>query len=483
MTTDDTLQLSAQAQRRAHVLTRLLAGQCTATEAATLLSVSVRHLWRLKAAFARDGVRALVHGNRGQAKPWRISDVVKDRIRRLASDEYPDCNDSHLVDLLAREHGLLVSRASLRRILREAGQPAVRGRQAPRHRRRRDRYPQAGMLLQIDGSPHQWLGPERPRCTLIAAIDDATSSVVAAVFRAQEDAHGYFLLLRQIVTGHGRPTALYHDRHGIFRREPSAKWTVEEELAGRQEPTQFGRALEQLGIGSIAARSPQAKGRIERLWGTLQGRLVPELRLAGATSIEEAQALLPAFLERHNARFAVSADEPGSAYRPLTECPNGGSPVDLDQILSFRYPRVVNHDNTIRFDGQLLQIPAGPGRRGYARAHVFVHELLDGSVGVTHEQRWLLRNPAPSTAPVLRARSGPRALTAPSTAAPDTAPGTTPDSAPSSPAAAKPEAATTGTPPPKTPTRPSPSHPWRRGAVLPRATPTDRSTDQLAPDE
>jgi hypothetical protein len=171
------------------------------------------------------------------------------------------------------------------------------------------------MLLQIDGSPHAWFGPDRPRCTLLAAIDDATSRVVAAVFRAQEDAHGYFLLLRQVLTAHGIPEALYHDRHSIFVRDPHARWTVEEELAGAKDPTQFGRALVDLGIGSIPARSPQAKGRIERLWGTLQDRLVPELRLAGLTTPE---AVAPDFLQAYlDGTMPRSPSPPMIQARPI----------------------------------------------------------------------------------------------------------------------------------------------------------------------
>ena len=436
MTTDDQLSLTPKQQRRLHILTRLLAGHCSASEAAQLLGLSVRQLWRLKAAYQRDGLGGLVHGNRGRPKPWRIDDDLKDRIRSLVAEHYADCNDSHLVEILVREHEIPLSRPSLSRILRTHGHPSPQHRRAPRHRRRRDRYSQIGMLLQVDGSPHHWLGPDQPRSTLIAAIDDATSAVVAAVFRAQEDAHGYFLVLQQILAAHGLPMALYHDRHGIFRREPGARWTLDEELAGRQEPTQFGRALEELGIGSIAALSPQAKGRIERLWGTLQGRLVPELRLAGARTLEQAQAFLPTYLERHNARFAVAANEPLSSYRPV---PPG---LDLERVLSFRYARVVANDNTVRFAGHVLQLPPGPGRRSYARAHVWVHELLDGSLGVFYEDRWLLRTDPPPSPPVLRARHGPQIH--------PREPGPPPKTPPDPPPAPKPR------------WRPGPNHPWRR---------------------
>ena len=248
--------------------------------------------------------------------------------------------------------------------------------------------PQEGMLLQIDGSPHHWFGPDQPACSLLVAIDDATGKLIAAVFREQEDAHGYFLLLMQVLRAMGIPLALYHDRHSVFQDNSKRPWSVQEELAGRQEPTQFGRALEQLGITSIAAHSPQAKGRVERLNGTLQDRLVQELRLAGISAIKAGNRFLPQYLKRFNARFAVQSEEPGLAYRPL------GRGLDLDQVLSFRYQRVVGMDNTVRLEGRLIQVPPGPKRRSYAGARVWVHEFLDGSLGVWYQGGWLARTSA-----------------------------------------------------------------------------------------
>jgi len=395
------MTVTQREQRRTQVLNEVEAGRWSVAEAAQVLGLSERQVWRLLASYRAQGAVALVHGNQGRASPWRISEAVRQRVVELLRGQYADCNDHHLVELLALREGIVLSRKSIERIRHDAGLSPVHRRRAPRHRRRRDRMPQAGMLLQIDGSPHHWLGPEQPRCTLLGAIDDATSEVVAAVFRQQEDAHGYFLLLRQIVRSHGIPLDLYRDRHGIFQRDPKVPWRLEEQLAGRPEPTQFGRALEELGILSIAARSPQAKGRIERLWNTLQDRLVAELRLAGITDRASANAFLGPYLARHNARFAVPATDPVPAWRAVP------AEVTLERVFVFKYRRKVAHDHTITLHGQVLALPQ-VGRTGYAGRTVEVHVRLDGSIVVFDGERALAVALAPLDPVQLRAARGRR---------------------------------------------------------------------------
>jgi len=393
--------LSPRELQRLHVIAEVDAGRWSVGQAAEVLKLSVRHVWRLISAYRQGGATALLHGNRGRPSPGRINDATRLRVKELLAGPYAGCNDHHLAELLALREGIRISRKSVERIRREAGIRAARRRRPPRHRSRRDRMPQEGMLLQVDGSPHRWFGQEQPRCTLLGAIDDATGKVVAAVFREQEDAHGYFLLLKQVLEAKGIPLDLYHDRHSIFQDNAKRPWTLAEELQGHKEPTHFGRALEELGITAIAAHSPQAKGRIERLWGTLQDRLTQELRLAGVTDIKAGNRFLPGFLKRFNARFAIQAEEPGLAYRPL----HPG--LDLDRILSFRYARVVGRDNTVRLDGRLIHVPPGPKRRSYAGAHVWVYELLDGSLGVWYQGAWLARTSARGDVPI-RARKAAR---------------------------------------------------------------------------
>ena len=280
----------------------------------------------------------------------------------------------------------------------DCGVPAVA--EPPKRYSRRERYPQEGMLLQIDGGRHDWLQGRGPYLTLVGAVDDATGKVPFALFRQQEDAHGYMLMLREIIKGHGVPLALYSDRHGIFQRSPKEPESLEEQLRGSRDPTQLGRALEELDIRLILAHTPQAKGRIERVWGSFQDRLVSELRLAGATTIEQANNVLWNFLPRFNRQFGVPAAEPGTAYRQL---PDG---VCLDAVLCFKYIRTVANDNTVHFNGATLQILADDLRASYVRAKVEVQERLDGSIVVAYRGRTLAAEPTPYGPVDIRARNG-----------------------------------------------------------------------------
>ncbi len=200
------------------------------------------------------------------------------------------------------------------------------------------------------------------------------------------------LMLKDIIERHGVPLALYSDRHGIFQRSPKEPESLDEQLRGRRDPTQFGRALEELDIRLIMAHTPQAKGRVERAWGTFQDRLVSELRLAGVTTIEQANQVLWNFIPRYNERFAVAPAQPGSAYRPL---PAG---VSLDETLCFKYLRTVANDNTVQFDSAAIQLLSDDHRASYARATVEVQERLDGSIVVTYHGRTLAAKPAPPAA-------------------------------------------------------------------------------------
>lgn len=397
------ITLNSKEQKRLMVLASIDRGELVAKEGATLLGVSLRHFRRLQAAYRKEGAAGLAHGNRERKPVHTVSREVRERVVALAqSAAYSGCNHQHFTELLAEREAIPLSRSSVRRFLLVAGLRSPRKRRPPQHRSRRERMPQEGMLLQWDGSPHAWLEGRGPRLTLVGAIDDATGTVPAAHFRHQEDAQGYFLVLRDTLATKGVPLAVYRDRHGIFQRSVRDPWTLEEELAGQPFPTQVERCLEELGIQSIAAHSPQAKGRIERLWGTLQDRLVIELRLAGAATPEAAEAVLQAYLPRFNQQFGVPATLPGSAYRPLPP------DLNLDTVCCFKYQRTVANDNTVTLGEHRLQLLPTAQRQSYVRAQIEVQERLDGSLAVYYQGQCVATKPAPATAPVLRARSGAR---------------------------------------------------------------------------
>jgi len=379
-----------------------MSGEMGVAEAARLLSLSERSIRRLRARVARQGPAGLVHGNRGRASPRRLPEATRARILELAEGSYADVNDSHLAELLAEREGIAVSRPVVRRLLRSAGRRPKRRRRAPRHRSRRDRMEREGLLLQTDGSRHDWLEGRGPRLTLVGYIDDATGLVTGATFREQEDTAGYLEALAQTLIGHGVPGAVYHDRHTIFEPPFKTPLTLEEQLLDARVPTQLGRAFAELGIGSISARSPEARGRIERLWGTPQDRLVAELRLAGIDDREGANAFLVDYLPRHNARFMVPALEPVPAWRPLP----AGMPIE--RVCCFKYRRTVARDGTVRAGATILQLPPKANGRSRAGQALELHLRLDGSLVIWDGAIELLTTPGPLDAVQLRALSGAR---------------------------------------------------------------------------
>ncbi len=391
--------LNQEEQRRVMVLNEVEKGMMTAKQAAAVMDVSLRQVRRLVAEYRNGGVAVLAHGNRGRKPAIAIEEELRQHIVELASTKYSGFNHQHFTELLAEREDIFLSRSSVRNILLGSGIRSPRKRRAPKHRSRRERYSQEGMLLQIDGSPHDWLEGRGSRMSLVGAIDDATGKVPYALFREQEDSQGYFVLLRKIVSRYGIPLALYHDRHSIFEVSPAKLPSLEEQLSDKRPLTQFGRLLAELGITSISALSPQAKGRVERLWGTFQDRLVNELRLAGVSTLEDANRFLKGFLSRYNARFAVPPGQAGSAYRTAEG-------LDLEAIFCFKHERVVGADNVVRFNGQRLQVLPSMERLSYARCSVQVHEQLDGNLKVYYRGSHLDTSPAPAEATKVRELAG-----------------------------------------------------------------------------
>ena len=339
---------------------------------------------RVTAAYRREGAVALAHGNRGRKPANAIDEDIQQHVVELADSTYAGFNQQHFTELLAEREGICLSRSSVRNILLGSGIKSPRKRRPPKHRSRRNRYPKEGMLLQLDGSPHDWLQGRGPSMSLIGTIDDATGKAPHALFRKQEDSHGYFTLMKEVVSRYGIPQAVYHDRHSIFEVsvDEQKHQSIPDQLSGKPMVTQFGRLMAELNITSISARSPQAKGRIERLWGTFQDRLVNELKLAGISTLEDANRFLPSFLDRYNARFYVLPEQPGLAYRS----PEG---LELETLFCFKYERVAGADNVVRFNGQRIQILPSADRLSYARCKVDVHEQLDGTINIYYQGRYL----------------------------------------------------------------------------------------------
>lgn len=391
---------------------RVVNGQLTVRQAAELLGLSERQVKRLKGRMRREGMAALAHGNRGRQPVHAIPVAVREQVVKLAGSLLKDASCEHVAELLADGRGVAISARSVRRILARAGFVNRHARRCPRRHRSRDRMPQEGLLVQYDASPYAWLEDRGPSCSLHGAIDDATGKLLGLYFRPEEDLVGHLMVLKQMLGRHGVPRRLYSDRHTIFFSPMMDKLSIEDELRGhRVARTQFGQVLEELGVVHIPARSPQAKGRVERLWGTLQHRLVVELRLAGIGSLEEANAFLPAYMEKHNRRFAVPPAQLESAFSP--------APDRLDQVVCLRHSRKVSNGSTISYLGRTYQLvtPRGAVVSLRPRSEVTVLCHLDGSLSARHDgspyrlSKFITPRPA-SGSPMAHA-PGPRATPKP----------------------------------------------------------------------
>jgi transposase len=363
--------MSQKEFQRVKVIENAAGGKLSVREASRLLHLSERQVQRLKCRYQPDTLSWVQHGNRGRTMPWAVSVPQKQLILALARGKYQGFNDSHLTEKLHCEENLTVSRETVRRILRSAKLASPQKRRPRKYRSRRPPRPRFGMMVLTDASRHPWLESRGPVLTLIGFQDDATGQILAAHFQLEaENTVGYLRALHALVAAHGIPLSLYHDRHSIFQRNDS-HWTLAEQLAGKQSPTQLGRALQQLGIQPIPAYSPQAKGRIERAWRTCQDRLVSELRLARATTLEQANAVLARFCADYNQRFARPAADAASDFRRLPRR------FDLARCLSLHYQRVVSADHTVTLGAHSIALPPLPALRGYAGETVELSHQLD----------------------------------------------------------------------------------------------------------
>jgi transposase len=374
--------LTMKDEKRLEIIQRVFREELTVVEAAMVLGVSDRQCYRIKGRVSEQGAKGVVHGNRGRACKRKIKEKTVKRIVELALGKYRGFNDRHLTEKLKEEEQIEFCREKIRQILRSEGIASPRKRRPNKHRSRRERRAAEGMMLQVDGSPHDWLEGRGPVLCLIGAIDDASGKVPRAFFEEAESSWAYFRLFCDIFKKHGLAQSVYSDRHSVFwtDREP----TLEEQLVNKRPTTEVGRGLEELGVHLILAGSPQAKGRIERLWGTFQDRLVSELRLAGAKTKAQAQAVLERYLREHNRKFSKPPANALPAWRKATS-------TQIEQALCFKQPRTVGKDNTVSFEGTTFQIPKPSPYRSYANKRIDVHVLLDGAVELFYQKEKIAR--------------------------------------------------------------------------------------------
>ena len=369
-------------QLKLEVIQRVMDNQVDISKAAQILGLSDRSIYRLLSRVRIGGVKAVIHGNRGNNHAGKITEEYKQKVKDFAAGKYKGFNDRHMQEKLLEKESIQINRESLRLILREAGIPAKQKRRGRKYRRYRERKEAVGIMLQIDASRHDWLESRGPVMTIVGAIDDASGEVWAR-FENSESTWAYLRLIRQIAIDKGLPLSLYSDRHTIFHSPKEA--TIVDQLEGKQFRTQFGKSMDELGIKIIKAYSPQAKGRIERVWGTFQDRLIAEMRLEGINNREEANNFLPSFLKDFNNKFCCKPKKHIVAFRK-------SPPVkELDRILCLKEPRTVSKDHKIKFHGLLLQIPPSRKWASISGQKVLVLQHSNGSVEIMYKKQSVAR--------------------------------------------------------------------------------------------
>lgn len=329
---------------RYKVISSVIDGKLSISEAAMSLGLSERQIKRLKKGVMEQGPAFLIHKNTGRKPQHALTDELKTKIISLKqSDKYKNANFKHFMELLEEHEGIAISYSCLHTILTKAGINSPKKRRRFKPHRRRKRRPQEGLLIQMDATPFEWFGTNE-KFALHGAIDDATGKIVGLYLAKNECLQGYFEVTWQIVNKHGIPASIYADRHSIFLSQNASRLTIDDQLQGKVvNDTQFGRAMKELGITLIPARSPQAKGRVERLWETLQSRLPVEFKIAGITTIDEANEFLSQYIEKFNSQFAVKALEPETAYRALDQN------IDIGHILCVKQKRTIDNGGVFSF--------------------------------------------------------------------------------------------------------------------------------------
>ena len=339
--------------KRATLIEACINGQCTVKQVATALGLSERRVKQIKKEVKENGVKSIQHGNRGRKPKNTISDETRKRILELRSSyEYEISNFKHFQELLKERENIDISYSALYNILRNAGIKSPKKHRKTKLHHRRKRKECEGMMLQADGTPFDWFGDGR-KYSLHGFIDDATGKITGLYMCKNECLLGYLEVLRQTLGNYGIPVSLYPDKYSVFfpPKKVNDHITIEEQLNGREKGiTQFGRIVEELGIEMFPASSPQAKGRIERLWETLQSRLTTEFRINNIKTINEANIFLISYIEKYNSKFAIEASSKKSVFLKLPKKYN------LDELLCVRFERTIDNAGVFSINNTKFQI-------------------------------------------------------------------------------------------------------------------------------
>jgi len=374
MVREDRVIMSVKELRRVHVIRQTREKKLTQVKAGTLLGLTPRHIRRLLARMEQAGDQGLAHRGRGKPSNRRIPEKVKAKALQLCEKQYGDFGPTLAAEKLTERHGMAVSAETVRGWLLATGVTHFQRRPRP-HRAWRERKAHVGELLQLDGSHHDWFEGRGPRCVLMAYIDDASSRVYARFYEYEGTIPAMDSFMRY-GQQYGIPLAIYADKHSTYQSPASP--TVEEQLAGVKPTSQFGRALGELGVELIPAHSPQAKGRVERLFQTFQDRVIKEMRLAEVSTLEAANRFLERYLPIHNRRFTVQPAQATDLHRPRP------AHRELDRILCLKTPRCLRKDFTIAHQGGLYQI-----HETVRTSQVLVEEHVNGTMRITHQGRAL----------------------------------------------------------------------------------------------
>ena len=343
--------LNQEQLNRYKVISMVIEGELKIADAAVSLKLCERQIIRLKKGVMDQGVAFLIHKNSGKLPSHALDNNLKQKIINLRnSNNYKDSNFLHFKELLEIHENISISYSALHSLLTKTGFKSPKKRRKSKQHNRRKRLPKEGLLIQMDATPFEWFGGD-DKYSLHGAIDDATGKLTGLFMCQNECMQGYFEITRQMLFNYGIPVSLYADRHTIFRSPNADKISIEDQLKGKTiNETQFQRAMSELGVNIIPARSPQAKGRVERLWETLQSRLPVEFKIACVTSIQDANIFLLDYINKFNNKFAVEPEDPKPAYSLIPEN------IIVDHVLSVKQNRVVDNGSVFSFYNKHFQV-------------------------------------------------------------------------------------------------------------------------------